>query len=244
MVVTAVAVLFAGHTIAHTQPLCVLASYCVCERESQCVCVCVCVCICVCLSFRDEYRAEGISWHNIDYIDNTGCINLISKKPTALLHLLDEECKYTLLDKFKRQHEGNSYIEFPAVMESAFIIRHYAGKVKYGVKDFREKNTDHMRPDIVALLKSSKNAFICGLMGIDPVATFRWAVLRAYFRAMGMMLLYHSVDSFSFLHHPVHQRSLEILQRCKDEKYSKKLPQSSLLPNSLFLGLTNKEGNN
>lgn len=40
----------------------------------------------------------------------------------------------TLLDKFKRQHEGNSYIEFPAVMEPAFIIRHYAGKVKYGVK--------------------------------------------------------------------------------------------------------------
>lgn len=41
-----------------------------------------------------------------------------------------------------------------------------------------------MRPDVVALLKSSKNAFICGLMGIDPVATFRWAVLRAYFRAL------------------------------------------------------------
>ncbi|XP_070302454.1 unconventional myosin-IXAa-like [Salvelinus sp. IW2-2015] len=139
---------------------------------------------------QEEYRAEGISWHNIDYIDNTGCINLISKKPTALLHLLDEECNFpqasnqTLLDKFKRQHEGNSYIEFPAVMEPAFIICHYAGKVKYGIKDFREKNTDHMRPDIVALLKSSKNAFICGLMGIDPVATFRWAVLRTYFRAM------------------------------------------------------------
>uniref|UniRef100_A0A7N8WV82 Myosin IXA n=1 Tax=Mastacembelus armatus TaxID=205130 RepID=A0A7N8WV82_9TELE len=139
---------------------------------------------------QEEYRAEGISWRNIDYIDNTGCINLISKKPTALFHLLDEECNFpqatnqTLLDKFKRQHEGNSYIEFPAVMEPAFIIRHYAGKVKYGVKDFREKNTDHMRPDIVALLKSSKNAFICGLIGIDPSATFRWAVLRAYFRAL------------------------------------------------------------
>ncbi|XP_052416148.1 unconventional myosin-IXAa isoform X7 [Carassius gibelio] len=139
---------------------------------------------------QEEYRSEDITWHNIDYIDNTGCINLISKKPTALLHLLDEECNFpqatnqTLLDKFKRQHEGNRYIEFPAVMEPAFIIKHYAGKVKYGVKDFREKNTDHMRPDIVALLKSSKNAFICGLIGIHPVATFRWAVLRAYFRAM------------------------------------------------------------
>lgn len=41
-----------------------------------------------------------------------------------------------------------------------------------------------MRPDIVALLRSSKNAFICGMIGIDPVAVFRWAVLRAFFRAM------------------------------------------------------------
>nr|XP_046248989.1 unconventional myosin-IXAa-like isoform X9 [Scatophagus argus] len=205
---------------------------------------------------QEEYRTEGITWHNIEYIDNSGCINLISKKPTALFHLLDEECNFpqasnqTLLDKFKRQHEGNSYIEFPAVMEPAFIIRHYAGKVKYGVKDFREKNTDHMRPDIVALLKSSKNAFICGLMGIDPVATFRWAVLRAYFRALVAFreagrrhthkktgndaavpcAVVKTVDSFSFLHHPVHQRSLEILQRCKDEKYSitRKNPRTPL----------------
>uniref|UniRef100_A0A3B4ZUI3 Unconventional myosin-IXa-like n=1 Tax=Stegastes partitus TaxID=144197 RepID=A0A3B4ZUI3_9TELE len=205
---------------------------------------------------QEEYRAEGISWRNIDYIDNTGCINLISKKPTALFHLLDEECNFpqatnqTLLDKFKRQHEGNSYIEFPAVMEPAFIIRHYAGKVKYGVKDFREKNTDHMRPDIVALLKSSKNAFICSLIGIDPSATFRWAVLRAYFRALvafreagkrhtqkktghddaAPCAVLKSVDSFSFLQHPVHQRSLEILQRCKEEKYSvtRKSPRTPL----------------
>eukprot|EP00076_Gallus_gallus_P015511 XP_015134559.1 unconventional myosin-IXa isoform X6 [Gallus gallus] len=205
---------------------------------------------------QEEYRAEGISWHNIDYIDNSGCINLISKKPTGLLHLLDEESNFpqatnqTLLDKFKRQHEGNSYIEFPAVMEPAFIIKHYAGKVKYGVKDFREKNTDHMRPDIVALLRSSKNAFICGMMGIDPVAVFRWAVLRAFFRAMVAFreagkryvekktghddavpcAVLKSVDSFSFLHHPVHQRSLEILQRCKEEKYSitRKSPRTPL----------------
>lgn len=195
---------------------------------------------------QEEYRAEGISWHNIDYIDNTCCINLISKKPTGLLHLLDEESNFpqatnqTLLDKFKHQHEENSYIEFPAVMEPAFTIKHYAGKVKYGVKDFREKNTDHMRPDIVALLRSSKNAFISGMIGIDPVSVFRWAVLRAFFRALvafreagkrhiqrktghddtAPCAILKSMDSFSFLQHPVHQRSLEILQRCKEEKYS------------------------
>nr|XP_033775662.1 unconventional myosin-IXa isoform X2 [Geotrypetes seraphini] len=205
---------------------------------------------------QEEYRAEGISWHNISYIDNSSCINLISRKPTGLLQLLDEESNFpqasnqTLLDKFKHQHEGNSYIEFPAVMEPAFIIKHYAGKVKYGVKDFREKNTDHMRPDIVALLRSSKNAFICGMIGIDPVAVFRWAVLRAFFRAVLAFrqagkryverktghddavpcAILKSVDSFSFLHHPVHQRSLEILQRCKEEKYSiaRKSPRTPL----------------
>ncbi|XP_055010992.1 unconventional myosin-IXAa isoform X4 [Boleophthalmus pectinirostris] len=212
---------------------------------------------------QEEYRVEGISWSNIDYIDNTGCISLISRKPTALFHLLDEECNFpqatnqTLLDKFKRQHEGNSYIEFPAVMEPAFIIRHYAGKVKYGVKDFREKNTDHMRPDIVALLKSSKNAFICGLIGIDPPATFRWAVLRAYFRALvafreagkrhthkrpghddaAPCAVLKSVDSFSFLQHPVHQRSLEILQRCKEEKYT---PDESEIFDETENGVTRK----
>ncbi|XP_053450255.1 unconventional myosin-IXa isoform X3 [Nycticebus coucang] len=205
---------------------------------------------------QEEYRTEGISWHNIDYIDNTCCINLISKKPTGLLHLLDEESNFpqatnqTLLDKFKHQHEENSYIEFPAVMEPAFIIKHYAGKVKYGVKDFREKNTDHMRPDIVALLRSSKNAFISGMIGIDPVAVFRWAILRAFFRAMvafreagkrhihrktghddtAPCAILKSMDSFSFLQHPVHQRSLEILQRCKEEKYSitRKNPRTPL----------------
>ncbi|XP_051677726.2 unconventional myosin-IXa isoform X4 [Oryctolagus cuniculus] len=205
---------------------------------------------------QEEYRMEGISWHNIDYIDNSCCINLISKKPTGLLHLLDEESNFpqatnqTLLDKFKHQHEENSYIEFPAVMEPAFIIKHYAGKVKYGVKDFREKNTDHMRPDIVALLRSSKNAFISGMIGIDPVAVFRWAVLRAFFRAVVALreagkrhiqrktghddtapcTVLKSMDSFSFLQHPVHQRSLEILQRCKEEKYNitRKSPRTPL----------------
>lgn len=47
--------------------------------------------LCCCL--QEEYQAEGITWHNIDYTDNVGCIHLISKKPTGLLYLLDEESK-------------------------------------------------------------------------------------------------------------------------------------------------------
>ncbi|XP_073513352.1 unconventional myosin-IXb isoform X3 [Phyllobates terribilis] len=142
---------------------------------------------------QEEYKGEGISWHNIDYTDNVGCIHLISKKPTGLFYLLDEESNFphatswTLLAKFKQQHEDNKYFVGTPVMEPAFIIRHFAGKVKYQIKDFREKNTDYMRPDIVALLRSSDSAYIRELIGMDPVSVFRWAVLRAAIRSMAVL---------------------------------------------------------
>lgn len=42
---------------------------------------------------QEEYKSEGITWHDIDYTDNVACIHLISKKPTGLFYLLDEESK-------------------------------------------------------------------------------------------------------------------------------------------------------
>nr|XP_058918687.1 unconventional myosin-IXb isoform X2 [Kogia breviceps] len=142
---------------------------------------------------QEEYQSEGISWHNIDYTDNVGCIQLISKKPTGLFYLLDEESNFphatsqTLLAKFKQQHEDNRYFLGTPVMEPAFIIQHFAGKVKYQIKDFREKNMDYMRPDIVALLRGSDSSYVRELIGMDPVAVFRWAVLRAAIQAMAVL---------------------------------------------------------
>ncbi|XP_042743152.1 unconventional myosin-IXb isoform X6 [Lagopus leucura] len=141
---------------------------------------------------QEEYKSEGITWHDIDYTDNVACIHLISKKPTGLFYLLDEESNFpratnqTLLAKFKQQHEENKFFVATPVMEPAFIIRHFAGKVKYQIKDFREKNMDYMRPDIVALLRSSDSAYVRELIGMDPVAVFRWAVLRAAVQAMAV----------------------------------------------------------
>ncbi|KAM5237945.1 unconventional myosin-IXb [Ctenodactylus gundi] len=142
---------------------------------------------------QEEYQGEGIAWHNIDYTDNVGCIHLISKKPTGLFHLLDEESNFphatsqTLLAKFKQQHEDNKYFVGTPVMEPAFVIQHFAGRVKYQIKDFREKNMDYMRPDIVALLRGSSSAYVRALIGMEPVAVFRWAVLRAAILAMAVL---------------------------------------------------------
>nr|XP_056723553.1 unconventional myosin-IXb [Euleptes europaea] len=141
---------------------------------------------------QEEYQSEGIEWHNISYTDNVACIHLISKKPTGLFYLLDEESNFphatsqTLLAKFKQQHEDSRFFMGTPVLEPAFIIQHFAGKVKYQIKDFREKNMDYMRPDIVALLRGSDSAYVRELIGMDPVAVFRWATLRAAVQAMAV----------------------------------------------------------
>ncbi|XDV27719.1 hypothetical protein PO909_031210 [Leuciscus waleckii] len=141
---------------------------------------------------QEEYMAEGITWHTVDYTDNIGCISLFSKKPTGLFYLLDEESNFpqatdsTLLEKFKQQHQDNAFFVQTPVREPAFVIRHFAGKVKYQIKDFREKNTDHMRPDIVALLRSSECSYLRQLIGANPVAVFRWGILRATIRTLAV----------------------------------------------------------
>ncbi|XP_012264562.2 unconventional myosin-IXa-like isoform X2 [Athalia rosae] len=137
-----------------------------------------------------EYRKQGIRWTDIGYSDNSGCLNLIEGKPNGLLCLLDDQCNFpgatneTLLQKFNSVHKDSAFYEAPQRREAAFVVRHYAGTVKYQAANMREKNLDLMRPDgVVGVLKNSSLAFVRELVGADPVAVFRWAILRAFFRA-------------------------------------------------------------
>ncbi|XP_076770511.1 unconventional myosin-IXb isoform X22 [Arvicanthis niloticus] len=206
---------------------------------------------------QEEYQGEGISWHNIDYTDNVGCIHLISKKPTGLFYLLDEESNFphatshTLLAKFKQQHEDNKYFLGTPVLEPAFIIQHFAGRVKYQIKDFREKNMDYMRPDIVALLRGSDSSYVRQLIGMDPVAVFRWAVLRAAIRAMavlreaGRLRAERAEKAAAGISSPVtrsHMEELprgantpsEKLYRARERRKSKGIKQKQIIPKNLL----------
>ena len=42
---------------------------------------------------QEEYRKEGIKWSDIEFLDNTGCLQLIEGKPNGLLCVLDDHCK-------------------------------------------------------------------------------------------------------------------------------------------------------
>ncbi|KAK2719040.1 unconventional myosin-IXAa-like isoform X2 [Artemia franciscana] len=139
---------------------------------------------------QEEYRREGLKWVDIYFEDNTGCLQLFEARPNGLLCILDDQCSFpgasneTLLHKFQTAHKDDEYYEVPQKRESAFIVRHYAGKVKYQVTEFREKNLDLIHSDMVAMLKSSKLSFVRQLVSTDPVAVFRWAVIRAFLRCV------------------------------------------------------------
>lgn len=42
---------------------------------------------------QEEYRKEGIRWRNIEFMDNTQCLQLIEGKPNGLIFILDDQCK-------------------------------------------------------------------------------------------------------------------------------------------------------
>ncbi|XP_058504167.1 unconventional myosin-IXb isoform X3 [Solea solea] len=141
---------------------------------------------------QEDYVSEGIAWQNIDYNDDSGCIQLISEKSTGLFDLLDGESNLpqatdeTLLDKFKQQHLDNPLFVPSPNTEPTFAIQHFAGSVEYHIKDFRDKNTEHMRPEVVSLLRSSERSFLHHLVTSSPQALFRWGVLRATIRILAV----------------------------------------------------------
>uniref|UniRef100_A0A3Q1GTE7 Myosin IXb n=1 Tax=Acanthochromis polyacanthus TaxID=80966 RepID=A0A3Q1GTE7_9TELE len=139
---------------------------------------------------QNDYVSEGISWQNIDFTDNLSCIQLINSESVGLFDLLDQECSLpqatdeNLMDKLKQQFQDNPLFVPSQNTEPTFVIQHFAGRVKYHVKDFRKKNTEHMRPEVVSLLRSSGRSFLHHLVASSPEALFRWGVLRATIRIL------------------------------------------------------------
>lgn len=101
-------------------------------------------------------------------------IDLIAKKPTGLLPLLEE---LSLLNRGQRDEDAllasynathaaaagttSSVYEKPRFgTKNLFIVKHFAGAVTYSVSGFMEKNNDALQEDLLALMLCSSNAFI------------------------------------------------------------------------------------
>lgn len=112
---------------------------------------------------QQEYEKEGILWKFISFPDNQDVLDLIDKKHTGIIALLDEQCilpksndqkftryLYARCDKHPRFNASSAQR-----VDYKFSIEHYAGYVEYTTDAWLEKNKDQLPAAAADLLASS-----------------------------------------------------------------------------------------
>ncbi|KAM3962821.1 myosin-VIIa [Aphomia sociella] len=127
---------------------------------------------------QEQYEKEGITWSNINYVDNQENLDMIGLKPMNLLSLIDEESRFpkgtdiTLLNKLHSNHSNKScYIAPKSAHQHIFGVKHFAGNVQYEVKGFLDKNRDMLTTDIKEMILDSNNSFLKSLFNVDTVSS-------------------------------------------------------------------------
>lgn len=130
--------------------------------------------------FKEEeaiYRAEGINHESVKFVDNQVVLDLIEKKPTGLLPMMDEEIRMpqstdkTYLDKISATHKEHTNFSRPVKIANAFTVQHYAGAVTYNVEGFLGKNRDQMFDDLVRVIQQSKIPLIQKIVTAKELAS-------------------------------------------------------------------------
>ncbi|XP_063838937.1 myosin-VIIa-like [Ostrinia nubilalis] len=127
---------------------------------------------------QEQYEKEGITWTNINYVDNQENLDMIGLKPMNLLTLIDEESRFpkgtdlTLLSKLTTNHSTRScYLSPKSTHEHRFGVKHFAGDVFYNVKGFLDKNRDMLTTDIKEMMMDSSNTFLKNLFIAETAPT-------------------------------------------------------------------------
>ena len=117
---------------------------------------------------QEEYNNEGISWSFISFPDNQDVIDLIEKKHSGILSILDEQCllgsctdrsfALAMYDKCVSHKRFSSDRKQQA--SGFFSIMHYAGPVEYDTNFFLEKNKDELPKEATELLQCSSSPFL------------------------------------------------------------------------------------
>lgn len=115
-----------------------------------------------------EYEREGIEWSFIEFPENQDVLDLIDKRGSGILSILDDQCrapgpsdKGFCLAVYKacRGHARFS-VSAKQNAQLQFSVKHYAGPVEYTSTDFTEKNRDELSKEATELLKSSEIPFV------------------------------------------------------------------------------------
>jgi hypothetical protein len=117
-------------------------------------------------SEQEEYEREAIDWSYIEFVDNQDVLDLIEKRPTGIISLLDEACLFpaTTHEQFAQKLYGalkeEPRFKKPKRSTTAFALDHYAGEVTYECDHFIEKNKDFVVADHQKLLAESEESLL------------------------------------------------------------------------------------
>ncbi|KAG9510621.1 Myosin-I heavy chain, partial [Fragariocoptes setiger] len=118
---------------------------------------------------QELYKKEDIEFCDINYTDNTLCLDLIERPPRCILRFLSEECRMPKGDDqsfvLKLHQEFAVCAKQPFYIRSddrrkwstEFGVRHFAGPVTYNVSGFLKKNKDVQQIQLFELIKQSTN---------------------------------------------------------------------------------------
>jgi myosin V len=115
-----------------------------------------------------EYEREGIEWSFIEFPENQDVLDLIDKRGSGILNILDDQCRApgTTDRSFAADvyAKCTSHLRFRAnrrqVAGLQFEIHHYAGYVEYSTDGFVEKNRDELHNELSIVLAGSASPFV------------------------------------------------------------------------------------
>eukprot|EP00808_Paulinella_micropora_P018987 g73411.t1 len=116
------------------------------------------------------YREEKISFQGVPFVDNQPVLDLIEKKNTGILAVVDEELKMPKgsdLGFVNKLHDKQASTECYAKIVSLpdhFTVKHYAGDVIYNSEGFLVKNNDKMSDDLFSTAEKSAMPFLKTIM--------------------------------------------------------------------------------
>nr|ACM48351.1 myosin [Leishmania donovani] len=124
---------------------------------------------------EEECRREGIQTPNIEFPDNSECVNMLDAKRVGIFSMLDEECNFKggNTDRFTtnlwEEWAGrNPYFVKPkSTIPNQFGVNHYAAFVNYNTADWLEKNTDALKEDMYECVSESTDEFIRTLLSTE-----------------------------------------------------------------------------
>jgi myosin V len=121
-----------------------------------------------------EYEREGIQWSFIEFPENQDVLDLMEKRGSSVLSILDDQCRapgpsdkafcLAVYSQCSNKPRFSATRKQQAMLQ--FCIHHYAGPVEYTVAGFTAKNKDEPPKETILLLRNSSMPLVRDLAGL------------------------------------------------------------------------------